>query len=729
MLRFLENTQERKTPENIHPCTHRRVFIKAMVRHVSFAAPHRGTAESNEGHFDVRYGDPPLTPQSNDSSTHDSDPYQRLLKSSFTNDDNHDTNNLEMRLHPKERMSVDEVLRQLKEFRVNNTTNNIECGDSIVSSLDEDRNDVEDYVRVRTTAPAASTPATKEAKARQLEMIKYSGALHDLRQDEYNGLDELISPISITTEPNNESSSTLEAGNGTQVRSRSIMSNIKQKGKEIADYGNGDWSGKVKDCNYIQGHDNQTVPPPVKKKTNIFQRWGKGLVEYERNMASKGVEQNDKVNDVSNALAIGRVSDENTAPVDANVRKNKLTSIFGQSSRRLGIQRLGKINDDTYVKIDDTNNSNIDATTSDECKKKKVVHKSKGKSRVKYNEKMNSIPYSSIKGFNSFHHEANAALAAAGVAVSNKDVGIQKAAIVKTEISKNSGSPKLYIIEQGSSESIFEFHEKEDGDDDSNIGLVNGISEDTTSNPINNDESSSYQDYIPKTTSMRSRHWPRPAATIPITISGRFHKEADAALSAALAAEEMRKNKEALVVAAADSRPREIVGVESVNESSIDHDDDDDDYDDEYNDEFFGNRDISTELRTDCEADVTVEEEIFTTGSEDTLIQDMYTEPSIRTLQSPPTAPEATPSPPPPAQPPKLDPVQLIMPYLQQMYRYPPPPAYQYPPPPPTQYVHTSGWTATYHYPPPMQYQYNHYGSYDPTPQTGAYYTVNIPGA
>jgi hypothetical protein len=565
-----------------------------------------------------------------------------------------------------------------------------------------------------------------------LEMIKYSGVLHDLRQDEYNGLDELLfSPISVTTDPNNESSSTLEAGNDTQARSRSIMSNIQQKGKEIADYGNGDWSGKVQDCNHVQGDNHEIVPPPVKKKTNIFQRWGKGLVEYERNMASKDVCQNDKVN-VGNALAIGRVLDENTAPADTNVRKNKLTSIFGQSNRRLGIQRHGN----------DKSNSKIDLTTSgrhsksNECKKKKVVYKSKGKSRVIYNEKMNSIPYSSIKGFNSFHHEANAALAAAAgvVTVNNKDVGIQKAANIKTEISKSSGSPRLYIVEQGSSESIFEFREKEDGDgddDSSNIGLVNGISEDTTSNPINNDESS-YQDYIPKTTSMRSRHWPRPAATIPITISGRFHKEADAALSAALAAEEMRKNKEALVVAAADSRPRDIVGVESVNESSIDHDDDDDDdYDDEYNDDFFGNRDISAELRADCEADVTVEEEIFTTGSEDTLIQDMYTEPSIRTLQSPPStaAANATPSPPPPAQPPKLDPVQLIMPYLQQMYRYPPPPAYQYPPPPPTQYVHTSGWTATYHYPPPTQYQYNHYGSYDPTPQTGAYYTVNIPGA
>ena len=669
-----------------------------MVRH----APHRGTTGSSRYASNEDEFNPPLTPQSNDSSTFDSDPYQRLLKSSFTNDDT----NLEMRLHPKERMSVDEVLRQLKEFRENTHEN------GSISSLDEEmRNDVED---VRT----AATPATKEAKARQLEMIKNSGILHDLKQDEYNGLDELISPNSVTTEPK-------EAGNNNTQTRRSMLSNFKQKSKEIADYGNGDWSGNVKDSTYVQGDYNETVLPPVKKKTNIFQRWGKGLVDYERNMASKDVEQNEKIN--TSNLLIGRVSDENTATADTNVRKNKLTSIFGQSSHRLGVKRLGKgSNPDQYVKVEDTSDSNIGLTTtgqftSNECKKK-VTYKSKGKSRLKCNENMNSIPYSSLKGFNSFHHEANAALAAAGVAVSNKkDVGIQKVETFKKEIIKS--SPKLYIVEQGSSESIFEFHEKEDEDDDSNIGLVNGISEDTTHNPINNDES--YQDFIPKTTSMRSRHWPRPAATIPITISGRFHKEADAALSAALAAEEMKRNKEALVVAA-DSRPHEIVGVESVNESSIDHDDDDDDYDDE--DEFFGNRDMSAELRNDCEADVTVEEEIFTAGSEDTLIQDMYTEPSVRMPSLAPPATDTAPSPP-PAQPPKLDPVQLIMPYLQQMYQYPPPPAYQYPPPPPTVYQHTSGWTATYHYPPPMQYQYNNYGSYDPTPQTGAYYTINIPGA
>ena len=657
-----------------------------MVRH----APHRGTTgsryASNEDEFNS-----PLTPQSNDSSTYDSDPYQRLLKSSFTNDDT----NLEMRLHPKERMSVDEVLRHLKEFREDTHEN------GSISSLDKEmRNDVED---VRTTA----TPATKEAKARQLEMIKNSGILHDLKQDEYNGIDELISPNnSVTTEPK-------EAGNNN-TQTRSMLSNVKQKSKEIADYGNGGWSGNVKDSTYVQGDDNETVLPPVKKKTNIFQRWGKGLVDYERNMASKDVEQNEKIN--TSNLSIGRVSDENTATADTNVRKNKLTSIFGKSSHRLGINRHGKgSNPDQYVKVEDTSDSNIGLTTtrqftSNECKKK-VMYKSKGKS--------------SLKGFNSFHHEANAALAAAGVGVSNKkDVGIQKVATFKKETFKSSGSPKLYIVEQGSSESIFEFHEKVNEDDDSNnIGLVNGISEDTTPNPINNDEL--YQDFIPKTTSMRSRHWPRPAATIPITISGRFHKEADAALSAALAAEEMRRNKEALVVAA-DSQPREIVGVESVNESSIDHVDDDDDYDDE--DEFFGNRDMSAELRNDCEADVTVEEEIFTAGSEDALIQDMYTEPSVRMPSLAPPATDTAPSPP-PAQAPKLDPVQLIMPYLQQMYQYPPPPAYQYPPPPPTVYQHTSGWTATYHYPPPMQYQYNNYGSYDPTPQTGAYYTINIPGA
>lgn len=607
---------------------------------------------------------------------------------------------------------MDEVLRQLKEFRENTHEN------GSISSLDEEmRNDVVEDVRT------AATPATKEAKARQLEMIKNSGVLHDLRQDEYNGLDDLISPNSVTTEPN-ESSSTLEAGNNKQAR-RSMLSNMKQKGKEITDYGNGDWSGKVKDYTFVQGDDNETVLP---KKTNIFQRWGKGLVDYERNMASMDVEQNEKI-DTSN-LAIGRVSDENTATADTHVRKNKLTSIFGQYSHRLGIQRFEKgSNHDTYVKVEDTSNSNIDLTTAglftrNECKKK-VVYKSKGKSRVIYNENMNSIPYSSLKGFNSFHHEANAAMAAAGVVINNKqDVGIQKNATIKKEIIKSSGSPKLYIVEQGSSESIFEFHEKEDDDDDSNIGLVNGISEDTTPNPIKND--CSYQDFIPKTTSMRSRHWPRPAATIPIAISGRFHKEADAALSAALAAEEMRKNKEALVVAA-DSRPREIVGVESVNESSIDHDDDDDDVDYDDEDEFFGNRDMSAELRNDCEADVTVEEEIFTTGSEDTLIED-YTDRSVRIPSLAPPATDTAPSPP-PAQPPKLDPVQLIMPFLQQMYQYPPPPAYQYPPPPAKVYQHTSGWTATYHYPPPTQYQYNNYGSYDPTPQAGAYYTINIPGA
>lgn len=656
-----------------------------MVHHVNFASP-RSRYASNETDFDARFVDPPLTPQSNDSSTYDSDPYQRLLKSSFTDD-----TNLEMRLHPK-------------EFHENTHEN------GSINSLDEEmRNDVIEDVRT------AATPATKEAKARQLEMIKNSGVLHDLRQDEYNGLEDIILSHSVTTEPN-ESSSTLEAGNNTQAR-RSMMSNMKQKSKE--------WSGKVKESTFVQGDDNATLPP-VKKKTNIFQCWGKGLVDYERDMASKEIEQNEKID--TSSLAIGRVSEENTATADTNVRKNKLTSIFGQSSHRLGIQRLGKeSNPDKYIKVEDTSNSNIDLTTagqstSNECKNK-VMHK--GKSRVVYNENMNSISYSSLKGFNSFYHEANAAMAAAGVVVNNKkDIGIQKIATIKKEIIKSSSTPKLYIVEQGSSESIFEFHGKDDDDDDdSNIGLVTGILVDTTPNSIKNDEL--YQDFIPTTTSMRSRHWPRPAATIPITISGRFHKEADAALSAALAAEEMRKNKEALVVVA-DSR-REIVGVESVNESSIDHDDDDDDddYDDE--DEFFENRDMSAELRNDCEADVTVEEEFFTTGSEDTLIED-YTERSVR-KPLPLTVTDAASSPPPPAQPPKLDPVQLIMPYLQQMYQYPPPPAYQYPPPPPTIYQHTSGWTATYHYPPPTQYQYNNYGSYDPTPQTGAYYTINIPGA
>jgi hypothetical protein len=110
----------------------------------------------------------------------------------------------------------------------------------------------------------------------------------------------------------------------------------------------------------------------------------------------------------------------------------------------LGVKRLGKgSNPDQYVKVEDTSDSNIGLTTtgqftSNECKKK-VTYKSKGKSRLKCNENMNSIPYSSLKGFNSFHHEANAALAAAGVAVSNKkDVGIQKVETFKKEIIKSS---------------------------------------------------------------------------------------------------------------------------------------------------------------------------------------------------------------------------------------------------------------------------------------------------